>query len=380
MTESGELQSQGAVLPFHASESDERLKFSGNNDFHIELRRRIDEFFERTGRRRRDCPQMYLKTAILLVCSAASYIALVFLATAWWQAAPLTVLLGLATASIGFNIQHDGGHHAYSDYAPVNKLAAMTLDLVGGSCYLWRWKHGIFHTYVNIDGEDSDITLRLIARLTPHQRRLWFHRWQQFYLWPLYGLLAMKWHMVGDFRDVITGRIGKHRVPRPKGLNLVIFLAGKALFFTLVFVIPLLLHPVWVVASFYAVGVLVLGITLSVVFQLAHCVEQAEFPLPQPETGRIDNSWAIHQIETTVNFARGSRIATWLLGGLNFQIEHHLFPKICHVNYPAISKVVESTCRDFTVNYIEHKSFWGGVGAHFRWLRQMGMPEASGRK
>src|SRR6185369_3111568 len=178
-------------------------------------------------------------------------------------------------------------------------------------------------------------------RLTPHQRRYWFHRWQQFYLWPLYGLLAINWHLEGDFRDLITRRVGEHRVPRPKGRELIIFLAGKAIFITLAFGIPLLWHPVWVVALFYTIAALVLGMVLSVVFQLAHCVEQAEFPLPRAESGRIENAWAIHQVETTVDFARRSRVAAWLLGGLNFQIEHHLFPRICHINYPAISKVVE---------------------------------------
>jgi linoleoyl-CoA desaturase len=127
------------------------------------------------------------------------------------------------------------------------------------------------------------------------------------------------------------------------------------------------------VLLFYAVVAGVEGIVMSVVFQLAHAVEEAEFP-EQPDTGRIEKHWAIHQVETTVNFARGSRVVSWLLGGLNFQIEHHLFPQISHVNYPAISKVVEQTCRDWGVRYVEHRSFWAGVASHFRWLRRMGTP------
>jgi linoleoyl-CoA desaturase len=161
---------------------------------------------------------------------------------------------------------------------------------------------------------------------------------------------------------------------------MVTFLAGKVFFIILAFGIPVLLHPIWIVALFYMAAALVLGVVLSVVFQLAHCVEQAEFPLPRPETGRIENAWAIHQVETTVDFARRSRVAAWLLGGLNFQIEHHLFPRICHVNYPAISKLVERTCREFGVEYHEHTSFWAGVISHFRWLRQMGMADTSERE
>jgi linoleoyl-CoA desaturase len=109
-----------------------------------------------------------------------------------------------------------------------------------------------------------------------------------------------------------------------------------------------------------------------VVFQLAHAVEDAEFPMPQEGTRDMENAWAIHQVETTVDFARRSQLAAWLLGGLNFQIEHHLLPRICHVNFPALSKIVEKTCRDYGVKYNEHPSFRAGLASHFRWLREMG--------
>jgi linoleoyl-CoA desaturase len=361
---SATLQAPGAVRG---------VKFASDDGFQTEVRRRVDEYFRRTGKRQRDCPQMYLKTAILLACFAACYVLLVFVAQTWWQALPLAILLGLATAGIGFNVQHDASHKGYSNRPWVNKLMSLTLDMIGGSSYLWHWKHGVYHhTYVNITGHDTDIDLGPLGRLTPYQRRLPFHRWQHLYLWPLYGLMAIKWHLLDDFRDAIRGRVGNHRVPRPRGWDLATFLAGKAVFLTLAFGIPLLLHPVWVVVLFYGVAALVVGIVLSVVFQLAHCVEEAEFPLPRPDTGRIENAWAVHQVETTVDFARKSRVVAWLLGGLNFQIEHHLFPRICHVNYPAISRVVEETCREFGVRYAEHASVRAGLASHFRWLRRMG--------
>ncbi len=157
-------------------------------------------------------------------------------------------------------------------------------------------------------------------------------------------------------------------------MYLVAFLAGKTVFFSLAFGMPLLFHPIWTVLFFYAVAAVVVGLVLSIVFQLAHCVEEAEFPLPGKDTGRIDQPWAVHQAETTVDFARDSRVLSWLLGGLNFQVEHHLFPRICHVNYPAISKLVEETCREFGVRYAENRSFWAGIASHFRWLRRMGKP------
>lgn len=365
------------LTPSPARAADRRggLKFGKNNEFQAEIRRRVDEFFRRTGRRRRDVPQMYVKTFILLAAFGTLYWLLVFVADAWWQAVPLAVLLGLATAGIGFNVQHDGGHQAYSERPWVNKLMALTLDLIGGSSYVWHYKHGVYHhTYVNITHEDTDIDLGVLARVTPHQRRYWFHRWQHLYIWPLYGLFVIKWHLFDDFRDVITGRIGGHHFPRPKGWDLVAFIAGKFAFLTAALGVPLLLHPVWVVFLFYGVAGAVLGSALSVVFQLAHAVEDAEFPMPLADTGDMENAWAIHQVETTVDFARRSRVAAWLLGGLNFQIEHHLLPRICHVNFPALSPIVEQTCREFGVRYNEHESFLAGLASHFRWLRQMGAP------
>ena len=355
--------------------AERRLTFGRDSGFQVELRRRVDEYFRRTGRRQRDCPQMYLKTAIILAVFVGLYLLLVFVAANWWQALSLAMLLGLSMAAIGFNIEHDGSHQAYSNYAWINRLMAMTMDLIGASSYVWHWKHVVVHhTYVNITGHDADIDLGLLGRLTPHQKRFRFHRWQHFYLWPLYGLNVIKWHLYDDFRDVILGRIGPHRMPRPKGWELFTFIFAKALFLTMAFGVPLLVHRIWIVFLFYGVTVLVAGVVVSVVFQLAHCVEEAEFPLPQPHSSSVENAWAIHQVETTVDFARRSWLESWLLGGLNFQIEHHLFPRVCHVNYPGISQLVEQTCREFGVKYREHISFRAGLASHFRWLRRMGKP------
>jgi linoleoyl-CoA desaturase len=189
----------------------------------------------------------------------------------------------------------------------------------------------------------------------------------------LYGFLPIKWHFYDDFRALVTGRIGAHRLARPKGWDLVTFAGGKVVFFALALGIPLLLHPVWVVLLSYVAATLVEGVALSVVFQLAHCVEEAGFPLPREDTGRMEAAWAVHQVETTVDFARGNRLLSWFIGGLNFQIEHHLFPRICHVHYPALAPLVEETCREFGLRYVAHDTFRGAVASHFRWLRRMGM-------
>ncbi len=351
------------------------LKFSGNEGFHHELRRRVERFFRFTGRSQRDCPQMYLKTACVLLWLAASYVLLVFFAANWWQALLLALSVGMAAAAVAFNVQHDGGHHAYSGRRWINKLASLTLDLLGGSSYIWARKHNaLHHSYANITGHDTDIELGVFGRLSPHQKRLRFHRLQHIYLWFLYGFLAVKWQFVDDFHNVITGRIGEHRLARPRGWDLVVFLGGKLAFFTLALGIPLLLHPWWAVLGVLAFISFLQGLALSVVFQLAHCVEEADFPLPDPATGRMEADWAVHQVQTTVDFARGSRLLSWFLGGLNYQVEHHLFPQVCHVHYAKLSRLVERTCHRFGVRYQAHRTFIDGLISHYRWLRRMGLP------
>ncbi|MGD0461379.1 MAG: acyl-CoA desaturase [Tepidisphaeraceae bacterium] len=357
-----------------------KLKFNGSDRFLRELRKRVDAYFEQTGRPRRDCPQMYFKTATILAWFFSAYFLLLFVSTSWLSAVPLAVILGLAVAAIGFNIQHDGGHRAYSERPWVNKIMALSLDMMGGSSYLWDWKHNsIHHTYPNVNGQDDDINLGFLGRLSPQQKRYWFHRLQGIYLWLLYGFLAIKWHLVDDFHQVYTGYIGGHKIPRPKGKDLALFIAGKVVFFSMAFVIPMLLHRWWAVLGVYALAAFVSGVVLSVVFQLAHCVGEADFPVPVPLEGggeRMQTEWAVHQVETTVDFARGNRVLCWFLGGLNFQIEHHLFNKICHVHYPAMSKVVEEACREFGVRYSAHKSFFSAVKSHFDFLVEMGRPPA----
>lgn len=361
----------------HVTTTERRLKFRGSADFHAEVRKRVHEHLARLGRPERDVRAMYVKTVLLLAALAGLWILLVFWASVWWQAVPLAMLVGLATAAIGFNVQHDGGHHAYSDRPAVNRAMARTLDLVGGSSWYWHFKHGVYHhTYTNLSGHDDDLDLGFYGRLSPHDRWMRHHRFQHLYLWPLYGFLAVKWHLWDDFRSFVTGHVGRHRVPRPRGAELAAFVIGKAAFLSWTLVVPLILHPVGTVALFYAIASLVCGLFLSVVFQLAHAVEEADFPRPAADAEYVERSWAAHQVATTVDFARDSRIAAFLLGGLNFQVEHHLFPQICHVNYPVIAPVVEQTCRDFGLPYRAHRSFRAGVASHYRWLKRLARPDA----
>jgi len=355
-----------------------RLAYSGDKTFQLELRARVDAYFLDTGLTRRDVAAWYLKAAAILATFASSYVLLVVFASAWWQAVPLTIALALSVVGIGFNIMHDGGHGAVSRHRAVNRVMAHALDIVGGSSYLWRWKHGVLHhNYANITGHDMDVALGALARFTPYQPRYAHQRWQHWYVWVLYGLLVIKWQFCDDFRVLLSGKIGPHRIPRPHGADLLTLIIGKLVFFVLAFVIPLRLHSIWVFIPCYLLFAVVVGFILSVVFQLAHTVEEADFPNVREGESSVDNSWAVHQVQSTVNFCHGNRLVTWLLGGLNYQIEHHLFPEISHCNYPGLSRVVKDTCREFGIAYKEHASFWAGVRSHVRWIRRLGMPAAA---
>ncbi|MFI5381953.1 MAG: fatty acid desaturase family protein [Tepidisphaerales bacterium] len=371
-----QLQSPAATAA--RSSGDHKLKFSSGEGFLAELRKRVDAYFQQTGRPRRDCPQMYFKTATIMTCFVAAYVLLLLVVSSWWLAVPLACVLGLGIAAIGFNIQHDGGHKAYSERPWVNKLMSLTLDLIGGSSYLWAWKHNTFHhTFTNVVGHDDDISLGFLGRLSPHQKWRFFHRFQFIYLWFLYGFLAIKWHLVDDFYNVARGRIGCQKIPRPRGTDLLVFVCGKVAFFSLAFALPMLLHPIWTVLAVYAIAAFISGVVMSVVFQLAHCVEGPEFPLPVPAPNggqQMPTDWAVHQVQTTMDFARANPVLSWLLGGLNFQVEHHLFHGICHIHYPALSKVVEEVCRECGVRYAAHRTMLAAIASHFRWLVAMGRP------
>lgn len=351
----------------------QKITFPGRTGFHRELKKRVDAYFAERDISKNANWQMYLKTALILALVITSYVMLVFFTTNLTMAAVWSFALAQGFVLVGFNIMHDGNHGSYSRSRAVNKIMGFTSDIIGGSSMLWQQKHNILHhTYTNIDELDDDIHSNGLLRLSPEQKWRPWHRFQHIYAFPLYSLLSLSWMLYADFRKFFSGRIGDYELRKPTKSETTTFFLAKAIYFGYMLVLPMFFHPIAYVILAYVGVHLILGLTLSIVFQLAHTVEGNTFPVPDPANGTIENEWAIHQVETTANFAPRNKLACWYLGGLNFQIEHHLFAKVCHVHYPEISKIVKKTCEDFSINYVSYPSVWKAIIVHLRFLRNLG--------
>ena len=313
------------------------------------------------------------KSLLLAAWFALSYVAMLFWAEAWWLVGLCAVSLGLAHAGIGFSIMHDGGHGAVSRYRWANKLAAASLDFIGGSSRLWAFKHNVIHhQYPNVDGVDHDIIVEPWLRLTETQTRRRMHRGQFVYFPLAYAFLTAKWLLHDDFRTLMTNRLGAIQRPPIRRRQIAAIIGWKLWALGWIFALPIAVHGVAWTAAVFVVWAAVSGIALATVFQLAHAVDQTEIAALPEEGARLERTWAEQQLASTVDFAHGNPIVTWYVGGLNYQIEHHLFPRISHVHYPAIAPIVREVCAELGVPYRVNPSMWAALKSHVRHLRVLG--------
>ncbi len=341
--------------------------------FHIELKNRINDYFESTGKSLVGNSKLYTKAIILLTAFIFLYIHLVFFTPGTVWAILECVLLGLVVAGIGFNIMHDGAHGSFSKYKWLNNVAASSLNVLGGSSFMWNMKHNVIHhAYTNIDGVDDDIDIQPWLRMSTTQPKLAMHKYQHIYFWFLYSLLYILWVFLLDYQKYFKGRIGQMPLKKMTVTDHVIFWSFKLFYIILFVVIPIYTvgFTAWLVG--FLVFSLLAGFVISIVFQLAHTVEHTHFPMPHEDTGKLDDEWAIHQLKTTANFAPKNKFINWLVGGLNFQIEHHLFPKISHIHYTEIRRIVKQACAEYGIDYIEYPRMSQAIVSHVNFLKQMG--------
>lgn len=349
-------------------------KFShASVSFHAELKKRVASYFEQMNERSTGNFQLFFKAILLSVAFVLVYAHLVFFTPPAFWAVLESVVLGGLIAAIGFNVMHDGAHGSFSKYKWVNVLAAYSLNILGGSSFMWNMKHNVIHhAYTNVDGVDDDIDIQPWMRMSSTQKRFFLHRYQHLYFWLLYAMLYIFWIFVLDYQKYFRSRVGAMPLKKMALKDHLIFWGFKVLHFCLFILLPIYTVGIvpWVIG--FLIATLFAGFVLSIVFQLAHTVEHTAFPLPNVETNQLEDEWAIHQIKTTANFATGNKWLSWLVGGLNFQVEHHLFPKISHIHYPAISKIIRETSLEFGIPYIEYPRMRYALASHVAFLKQMG--------
>lgn len=349
---------------------------NSESPFFTALKAKVDHYFSTRNIDPVGNRSLFFKGAIVVSSALALYVTLVFFTPVTWAAVLLCALFGLNMAAIGFNIMHEGGHQSFSKYRWLNNISVYSLNILGGNSYFWKIKHNInHHTYTNIEGMDSDIDVKPFMRLHESQPRYWFHRFQHVYFVVLYGVSYIAWIFYDDFKKYISGKISPNSEVKKIGLSEhFIFWATKLFYIGLYLVIPIIMVG-WVQALVgYLIITFVCGLAISIVFQLAHVVEGTKFSVVEhDQANRIEQEWAVHQITTTANFAPHNKVISWLLGGLNFQIEHHLFPRISHVHYPVISKLVKETCEEYNVKYMEYSTMLKAIHSHLFHIRRLGV-------
>lgn len=354
------------------------VRFNNKNaEFFTTLRKRVDEYFKQTKTPVTGNFKLYLKSIILFSTLISNYIILTFYTPSQtWISVLLCILLGVNFAAIGFNVMHDGSHGSYSNNKIINKIMSFSLNLLGGSAYIWNLKHNVnHHTFTNIEGMDDDIDIKPFIRVHADQPKYWFHRFQHIYFMALYGLTYLFWIFWQDFKKYFLSRVSLHTPMRKMGIrDHINFWMSKVVHISIFIIIPIYTVGFVDFIIGYSIMSVTTGILIAVVFQLAHVVEEANFMAPNEEKKvSVEDEWAVHQINTTVNFATKSKSLSWLLGGLNFQIEHHLFPKISHVHYPNVSKIVRDTCKEFNVAYVEFPTMFSAFISHVKHMRKAGM-------
>jgi linoleoyl-CoA desaturase len=348
-----------------------------NREFSATLNKRVNDYFKINKVSRHANAEMVIKTIVMF---AGYFVPYVLVITGVVTSMPLVLLavvvMSFGLAGIGLSVMHDANHGAYAKQNWVNTIIGYSINLIGANAFNWKVQHNVLHhTFTNVHEEDEDISPRGALRLSPHSKWKKVHRYQFIYAWFLYGLMTIVWLFFKDFVRIV--RYHKSGLAKKQNANIVrewiIMIGSKLGYVGYIFVVPLVFTALawWQIVLGIFLMHYIAGFILAIIFQPAHVIEGTEFPLPN-ENHALENNWAIHQLLTTTNFGNNSRWFSWYVGGLNFQIEHHLFPNICHVHYRKISGIVRSTAEEFGLPYRSTRTFFGALLKHGRLLKQLG--------
>jgi linoleoyl-CoA desaturase len=339
-----------------------------------ELREAVAAYFAARGISEKGNASMVLRTIVMLGLTFGAYAAILTNQLPPLAMLGLAMVMGVGIAGIGFGIAHDALHGSYSSSPRLNRLLGFTFDLCGASSYLWNYGHNVaHHTYTNIPGADGDVSSCSLLRKSPDARHRPNHQYQHLYAFPLYSLATLNWVFLKDFKGILQN---DHALTPDQGhrrSDVAVMLGFKAFHFTWSIVVPLMVLDItwWQFLIGYLAMHCTAGLILGIVFMLAHLVEGVTFPLPGTD-GTVAESWVAHELATTANFSNGNRLLTWYVGGLNHQIEHHLFPRICSVHYPALQPIVREMARRYGLPYHHNPTVLEAVRSHFRFLKKMG--------
>ena len=354
------------------------VKFNTKNrpEFVKELRMRVNSYFKEKGISKYANTEMKVKTVLLISLYFIPFILMLTgVVSGFLPVFLMWILMSFGMSGIGLSVMHDANHGAYSQSPKVNKFLGYLVNFLGAYHINWKIQHNVLHhSFTNIEGHDDDIENSLM-RFSPSQVRKKIYRFQAYYAPFLYGLLTFNWLLLKDFMQVYKynkeNLLAGQKITLKKATTQIIINKIWYLAFTLVLPMLVIDLPWWQILIGFGAMHFVSGIILSFIFQLAHVIEETEFVKPS-EDMTVENNWAIHQLLTTANFAKKSKMLSWYIGGLNYQVEHHLFPNICHVHYKNISKVIKETAQEYGVPYYEHRTIFGAIKSHFTLLKQLG--------
>jgi linoleoyl-CoA desaturase len=354
-----------------------RIKFNNKkySEFVSDLQQSVNSYFEENRISRHADYRMVIKTICMLSFYVVPYFLILFGQFSEGILLLLAVMMGIGLAGIGFSVAHDALHSAYSGNEKVNRILGLTMNLVGANDYMWKIKHNIkHHTFTNIYSRDEDLSVVKFLRLSPNAPHRPVHRFQHIIAVFAYMMLTLSWVFYTDYNKIFRYKDTAH--PRKEIIKLFAF---KLFYYTYILIVPLLVLslPWWKILIGFTAMHLVGGLIITIIFQLAHVIEDTDHP--EPEEGLIDNAWIVHQMETTANFAIRNPIITWFVGGLNFQVEHHLFPRICSIHYPKVSQIVETVAKRHKIAYYNQHSFFSAVSSHFQTLKKFGKSPATSR-
>ncbi len=358
--------------------SNVKVKFSKqNSDFINELRESVKEYFNRNKLSKYGNANLVIKTVFMFLLYLIPYVLMLLgLISSVPGFLILWAIMGAGMAGVGMGTMHDANHGSFSKSNRINKLLSASLFLLGGYPPNWRYQHNtMHHGYTNIDGHDEDIAPAGILRFSPHKPLKKIHKYQHWYALPLYGLMTMTWSIDKDYKQLFSYKKAGVKLSGGRSYPRMIteLILAKIMYFSVFLFIPLFFMPFawyWVLTGFLVMH-FVCGFILGIVFQTAHVMPSSEYPLPD-DNGNIENNWAVHQLLTTADFSPKSRFFSWFIGGLNYQIEHHLFPNISHVHYRKISKLVKDAAIKYNLPYHVHGNFISALTNHVKMLKLLG--------